>query len=500
MTDVCSRPETSLPSTAEPPVSRKTRDRGPVREALHRVNAFFYHKKTGLGLILAMAVLTLIGTVVEQAPDGVKDDPQAWASWVSSLRPRYGGWTGFLAITGMLDIFGSIWLIAVTLLLAISIIACTCHRVPQLWRRAVHPHVHVTDGFFEHAGLRDQVVMSLPPQDALDRVRALFRSRRYRVLEDPRGPGLNLYADHFRWAPFGTALAHAGFVIVLLGVLISNLYGFKEPALPVAVGTTADVGHGTGLSVRAEAFTDKYTEQGRPLDYFSDVVLFKDGAQVGAQTVRVNSPLRYDGVAVHQASYGIAAAVTAKDQAGATVFSGAVPLAWQSEDKRRSIGKVKLPGKDMTLYVVSAASGAVDREIGAGQVLLELYRSGSQEPSASQIVSQGKSEKIDELSVTFERERQYTGLMIVKDPGAWWVWAGSVCMVIGLVMTMCVHHRRMWVRVTAAEDGSGSVVRIAAPERQVTTYERWFRRFTAALSDDPRPREETLADHDRLRR
>lgn len=471
-----------------------------IRELFGAVNAFFYHKKTGLGLILAMAFLTLMGTLLEQAPDGVAGDPAAWDGWVSSLRPRYGGWTPILAATGALTVFTSIWFRAVVILLALSIVACTCHRVPQLWQRAAHPHVHVGEGLFVHAGLHERIAMAQPPEDALARVRAELHARHYRVVEDDRGPGLNLYADRFRWAPFGTAVAHASFVLILIGVLVSTSFGFKENALPAAVGgAPVAIGHGTGLTVAAKGFADKYTDDGRPLDYASDLVLVKDGAEVATQTVRVNSPLRYDGVSIHQASYGIATEMVVRDAAGAQVYAGAIPLTFTSDDKTRSFGKVRLEGKDLTLYVGSAASGARDAEIGPGQALIEVYRGSENRPIDTKVVDQGKTVHVGDLDYTFVRERQYTGLMVVRDPGAAFVWTGSILMVLGLISTMFLRHRRIWVRLRAAADGAGTDVRLASPERQDTAYERQFRGLAATLAgrtpDTPgTPHHDTIED------
>ncbi|WP_116115430.1 cytochrome c biogenesis protein ResB [Austwickia chelonae] len=473
----------------------------PLREVFHKVNAFFYNKTTGLGLILAMAFLTLMGTLLEQAPDGLRDDPSGWNSWVESVRPRYGGWTQVLAFTGAFNIFSSIWFRVVTVMLALSIIACTCHRVPQLWRRSAHPHIHVSDAFFDHAGLSERVCLDTAPAETFASARAALSAQGYRIIDDERGPGLNLYADRFRWAPFGTAIAHASFVIILLGVFVTTTFGFKNPSLPVGVGTKAEIGHGTGLTVEAKSFTDRYTDQGRPLDYYSELVLFKDGRQVAEQTVRVNTPLRHEGVSIHQASYGIAAAMKITDAQGAQVYSGGVPLAWKSDDKRRVIGKVKLEGKNLTLYVVAAASGVVDRQLGAGQVLLEVYQDAEKSPLASQVVSQGQEAQIAGLNYTFERERQYTGLMIVRDPGAIWVWIGSSLMVLGLILTMFLHHRRIWVRVVPRSEGEGSELRIASAERQDTPYERWFHRFVQRLADPGSVGEgNSLDDYDRRRK
>ena len=460
-----------------------------LREVFDRVNAFFYNKKTGLALILAMAFLTLMGTLLEQAPDGVAGNPQAWNDWVDSLRPRYGGWTSVLAATGGLTVFSSIWFRAVVILLAISIIACTCHRVPQLWQRAKHPHVHVAEGLFDHAGLHESVRMDVPPGEAMDRVRAELGARHYRLVEVDSlngGSEAGLYADKFRWAPFGTAVAHTSFVIILIGVLVSTSFGFKENSLAVPVGgAPVEIGHGTGLTVAARGFADKYAEDGRPLDYASDVVLAKDGTEVAAQTIRVNSPLRYDGVSIHQASYGIASQLLVEEPGGAQAYAGTIPLTFSSSDGTRTFGKTRLAGQNLTVYIGSAASGRRDNQIGPGQALIEVYRGAEESPMASKIVDQGKSVRIGDLGYTFERERQYTGLMVVRDPGAAWVWTGSTLLVLGLISTMFLRHRRIWVRLRPSADGAGTQVRLASPERQDTTYERTFRALAATLAGRP---------------
>lgn len=255
-----------------------------------RLFRLFHNKHFGLLLILAMGFLTLMGTLLQQVPEEVRGDPAAYAEWLDSVRPRYGGWTGILSATGMFAVFSSVWFKAVTILLAMSIIACTLHRVPLLWQQAMHPHTHVTSRFLDHGGSHAVLTLPLPPEQALARVDATLARHRFRRVREPRGPGLNVYADRFRFAPFGTAVAHTSFVIILLGVLITTTAGFKVQQFAVPVGSRTDVGHGTGLAVEAKEFTDTYHPSGAPKDYASDLVLYHDGKQVAQQTVRVTTP------------------------------------------------------------------------------------------------------------------------------------------------------------------------------------------------------------------
>lgn len=449
-------------------------------EVLHRIFAFFYNKNTGLILILVLGAMSLLGILFQQAPADVRADPQAWAAWLDAVRPRYRGWTDPLAFMGIFGVFDSWWFRGAAGLLSLSILACTLHRAPLLWRQATLPHTHVTEAFFEHARLHGQRVTTAAPAAAVDGIAHELRRRGFRIIADERGPGLNLYADRFRWAPFGTVVAHVAFVLIMAGVLISGAGGFTEDQFVVTVGTRADVGHGTGLAVEARSFTDTYTPQGRPSDYASELVLFKDGREVAAQTVRVNSPLRYDGISFNQSFHGIAAVLLVADQAGGVVFAGGVPLQWQTDDGERVYGKVTVNERNLEIYVVAPSSGTIDAEIGAGQLRVEVYPADSTAAIGGLVLTQGTSAAIDGLAYTFQREQKYTGLIVSGDPGAPWVWAGSLLLVIGTCTTMFFRHRRLWLRVTPQADGA--LVRLASSDRHELTFTT---QFNAILDSQP---------------
>lgn len=52
--------------------------------------SFFGSKQTGLLLILSMGVSSLLGTLISQAPDTVRNSPQGYAVWLETMRPRFG--------------------------------------------------------------------------------------------------------------------------------------------------------------------------------------------------------------------------------------------------------------------------------------------------------------------------------------------------------------------------------------------------------------------------
>ena len=74
-------------------------DGGPsvsTSDVLERLWRFFISMRTGLMLILALGLMSLIGTLLDQAPPGMSADPAGYASWLEGLKPKYGGWTTVL--------------------------------------------------------------------------------------------------------------------------------------------------------------------------------------------------------------------------------------------------------------------------------------------------------------------------------------------------------------------------------------------------------------------
>jgi cytochrome c biogenesis protein len=441
---------------------------------------FFISMRTGLVLILALALLSLVGTMLVQAPEGLKSDPQAYATWLDSLRPKYGGWTGVLDTIGFFSIFGSVWFKGIMVLLMTSVLACSANRAPHLWKLTVHPRTNMGESFFEHAPLSMNAVVAVEPAAVVATVQAAFRGRHFRTIVDDQGDTIHLYADRFRWGPFVTVIAHLSLVLILIGALVGSSLGFRNTGLAVAVGSKVDVGHNTGLTVEAKSFSDSYYTNGSPSDYASELVLYKNGQQIDAATIRVNQPLRAGDVTFYQSYYGAAAAMKVVDGTGAVVFDQGVPLEWGSTDGKHRVGQMTLPDAGLTAYVVGAASGEVDPLIKPGQMQLEVYKTGSENtPIATQVVTQGQPVTIAGLAFTFVRERQFTGLIVARDPGALFVWLGAILLVGGIALVFFFPNRRAWALIRSGPDGTA--VHVGAVVRHDVVFAADFERLSQEI-------------------
>ena len=449
-------------------------------DVMDRVWRFFISMRTGLWLILALGLLSLAGTLLEQTPAGMAADPAAYASWLASIHSKYGGWTPVLDKLGLFAVFSSFYFKGITVLLATSILACSVNRAPRLWKLAFHPRTRMGESFFTHAPLNASIRVSEQPAPAMENVREVLTSHHFRTVNDPDDQGINLYADRFRWGPFGTVIAHLSFVVILLGFFLSATTGFKDTSFVAPVGSTVAVGHGSGLSVKAMSFNDSYYESGEPKDYVSDLVLYKDGVQVDRQMVRVNQPLSRDGISFYQSYFGQAASMQVRDAAGKTIYGNAVPLNFQSDDGTHSIGQFDMKAQGLSVYVIMAASGKPDPNIKAGQVQLEIHQNGKDAPLATQVVDQGKPTTIAGVSYTFQRTVAYTGLTVARDPGANFVWVGSVLLVLGLFLVFFFPHRRLWVRVRQTTSG-GSEILCASTMKRDAAFKPQFNQLVTDI-------------------
>jgi len=445
---------------------------GGVDSALDKLWHFLTSMKLALVLMLAFAALTLVGTLVIQAPAGVMDDPQAKADWLASIRPRFGGWTDLMDRLQVFEMFTSVWLRAVGALLAASLVACTVHRIPGTWQTMRHPHVAVGPAFFEHAPQHEAMTFHREADEVLAEAQGVFKRHHYRTITEDDGT-VHLYSVRNNWAPWGGLVAHISIVVILAGAMVGSMFGFRDAQFMLAEGATSAIPNLAGATITLNSFKDTYnTTTGAPLDYVSDVTVSQDGQVVAQQQVRVNEPLRYKSISFFQAFFGPAAVVTVKDAEGTTLYSEGVPLAWTANNGGNKVGSFTIPDKNLTAWIV-ATTGPDDPDVKPGQIAVELYKSDTGDAIVQKSIDQGVATTIEGLSFTFDREAKFTGLSVAQDPGTPLVWLGCFLLVVGFVIRLYVPYRRVWGRLVA-RPGGGTTLSIAAVGRRDTGFDQEF--------------------------
>ncbi|MBN2564773.1 MAG: cytochrome c biogenesis protein ResB [Candidatus Eisenbacteria bacterium] len=98
----------------------------------------------------------------------------------------------------------------------------------------------------------------------------------------------------------GSLILHLSLVVVLAGAVVTAIFGYRYPGtVYLGAGDTMDIPEG-GFSLRVDAASTEFAENGMVSEYFSDVTVIDDGQEVMTRRIEVNHPLIYGGVGVYQ--------------------------------------------------------------------------------------------------------------------------------------------------------------------------------------------------------
>jgi cytochrome c biogenesis protein len=465
--------------------------------------------RTALILLLLVAVASVFGSLVPQ----VVNTPQAVARMYLEhpLRARI-----FEAL-GLFDVYGSWWFTLAYVLLLVSLASCLIPRTRALIRAAGQRPQPVR----ELEGLRHfaEAVLSERPEEVLERSRRILRRRRFRV----GGSRLGLAAEKGRARESGSLLFHWALFLILVGAVYGRGFGFRGQAtivegetwtearasydLPPEEGRFFGEGMHEGFQVRLEDFDASYHPSGLPEDFVSRVVVTgAEEDESGAREIQVNHPLSVAGVKLYQQGYGWAPVIEVR-QDGRPLAGGPVVFITDSPtDQRRPWrGVVKLPSlrpqvglefrlsPDLPAFLAGAPMLEArdpfltfqayrgDLALTAAQSVFRLEKRGLV-PWRSGGVGLGETAELPGgLTISFPELREYTQLLVKRDPGTPVMLVAAILIVLGLVPALYSSRRRVWVRAVQA-DGRGTLVQVGgfALQRKAA-FEDEFRDITGEL-------------------
>jgi cytochrome c biogenesis protein len=388
------------------------------------------------------------------------------------------------------DVFRSLPFAGILTLLAVAIAVCTINRAPGIWQAIAHPSVSTTHGFLRNAETSAVFAAQIPPHAFASQLETALRSRRYRVLSEERNGEIHLYADRWRFSRLATFPFHLALIMILAGGIVGATWGFRENEFYIPEGSVRELGHGTGLDVRLNDFSEVYREDGTALAYRSDITLLRDGQPIQSGSMTVNNPMTFGNIVFYQSGFGQAVALKIEDSAGQVLFNDALPLGpFQSRLNPDSpAARMELLPAGVALSVVApdedpANAPQLDTlQLRPGQMFFMIRPLGADSPITEPVgatVSQGESIELGDLSLTFVRERRFSVLQVASNPGTPLFIAASVLLVGGLAVTFYFPHRR--VRGIVSTKTDGSLARLAPIARRDWSAKRVFEQLVIEI-------------------
>lgn len=290
-----------------------------ILNPLRAVWWLFTNVRFAIFLLAFLSAVSLLGVGLPQVPANVRGDAFAEADWLEAQEGKFGPLTAPMDRVGLFDIFHAHWFVATMAVTVTSTGAYIVSRFPGIWRAVTRPRKRVPDRYFQTAPHRLELAMAV---DAAALQGALRRGR-YRVERFQEGETTYLFADRFPWAQVGTLLTHAAVILFIMAAVVSRMDSFSAP-LFLSEGSTLPVFPLRDVNQMQVELLDAraaFSQEGQPLDYRSQLVIYQRGEEAKRCVSTVNSPCRYNGYRFFQAAYfGFGAALQVRDLATGNVI------------------------------------------------------------------------------------------------------------------------------------------------------------------------------------
>lgn len=453
--------------------------------------------RTALFLLLLLAIAAIPGSLVPQ----VSSDPNG----VIQYKANNPGIAPILDKLQVFTTYSSVWFSAVYLLLFISLIGCviprTKHHFDALRARPPKTPARLQrlEGFTTRTTGADA-------QTAVSTARALLKRAGYRT--EVYGDSVSAERGYLRET--GNLVFHTALIGVLVTVGIGGGFGYTGQRVVVEgyamTNTLASYdSFNPGrfftdaalepYSIAVDSFVPTYEVQnlkalGQPIDYVTNVTTTLRGGEPQKATIKVNEPLRIGGTDVYLLGNGYAPVLTVKDPEGNVVFSQ--PTACLPTDTNLTSNCIiKLPdglaeqvGMIGFFYpsAVTLADGTLtsnypdavnpmislfmytgdlglDNGAGTNAYALSLdnltqIAGNDSEVPAIKLVPGQSADLPDGLgTIELTSVPRFVSLDVHHDPSQLWVLVFAVLVVAGLVTSLFIPRRRVWVKAVADDDG-----------------------------------------------
>lgn len=471
--------------------------KGIIEITADKVWKFFSSVKLAVVLLIILAIVSVVGTVIQQ-----NEPPEKYLQEYSQATVQ------LFEMIGLFDMYHTWWFVLLLFLLTANLTVCTLDRFPHTLKIITAPLKPIEEDSLKAVQFKKEIVFKDGMDKAEERAVKVLNARRYRFVESKSAGMTQFITQKGVYSRLGVYVTHTSIILIFVGALIGSFFGFKaflnlpegsaskivylrnEPmwdkimaALGIADSPVIPNTEGgvpampLGYFVRCDSFDVDYyisplgQPTGMPSEFHSTLSVFNlEGQKILDKRIRVNDPLTHHGITFYQSSYG-----TIPEGRGKILLNVHPKNSPVSTGEQVAIdpgGSAYVASIDRTIKVLGFAPYGV-RDPASGQVM--FYRSQNDEyinPTVEIEVYNGKNSvykatvmKTDPgqpslpegytISYGGYWGTRYTGLQVTKDPGVWVVYTGFILLCIGPLIAFFGSHKKLWVRI---QDRNGQVV------------------------------------------
>ncbi len=450
--------------------------------------------KLAIFILMALALLSIVGTIVEQGADPAQNIKLLGKLFGESVAPTV---YNVFAKMGFMDMYGSWWYVGLLVLFSINLVVCSIDRFPKTWKVINKPLRPLGENAIKTLPVKKELTFKTDINRARDEFANALRSLRYKILEANEDGSVQLYTQKGKYARLAVYVVHLSIILIFLGALVGIQYGFKG-YLNLPEGQTSSRAYKSptepiplDFTIKCNWYETLYYEGGdTPKEFSSELVILEDGKEVLKKVIEVNDPLIYKGITFYQSNYGYMKEAEGYFSLTVTPDGGQEKKLWL-----RLGDTFEIPGTGVTGTIIDF-SPALSRDPYSGELttyaemmvnpavaiefnvpgkdkfkgwILKRYPETGQFPDGSEIIFD------DYWGV------EYTGLQVAKDPGIWLIYLASITMSFGLYICFFISHKKIWVHIVS-DKKSVSVAVGGSTNRNRLAFEKEIERLISRAS------------------
>jgi len=429
---------------------------------IKKITKFLSSLKLTIGLLIILALTSIVGTVIQQ-----QQNPAIYVQ-------QYGKslYQIFKAL-GFFNLYHSWWFMSLLALLTLNLLVCSLKRLPRDLSLILAPKVKLTEAELKSFSSQEKFVTCNHSLDqTLEMVLANLKKSGFGCRHKEKDEkGWHLFSEKGKFSRLAFHITHLSIILIFAGAILGAVKGYSG-FMNIVEGQKGNSivlqsgGHDSkqlDFEVECKKFeVTYYTDEsgnitGRPKDYKSLLAIHDHGKEVVAKEIEVNDPLSYQGIYFYQSSFGEVSQLTITVKTIEGELVGNFPVeeggSFHFSDKNNQETTVRLL-RYFPDFAMDQSRQAFSRSNVPNNpaCFLEIVPANGQ-PVQTWIFQNfdfphaGKTEHKYSLTST-NHGKKFTGLQVVWDPGVPLVWTGCIILVFGIIIIFSVPHYRVWVTIS----------------------------------------------------